>query len=730
MPLPQLQPLLQYLDQTNHADRLRTMALLGRDHADDPGLSVLLDSLAAESSYHQRLALAAAPDDDGRIAAALSHPSPTVRSFALTRLNPASVSAEAVLEAILHGSADDRRNLQGYVNRHRLTTVAEAVIHRLRDEFGDRAAAGLLATCTADTVRRLLPEMFHAVPNLRTLARRHPIVLLDFLEAELDGLSRSRRDELWRHSTPATSELALAEPDQFLRLVENHGPSWILPPGISRVLASMIRFDAARIARLLVIPACVTELSRNWRLPRALTRSAPLFAFDDQVALARALREHDHLFRAWLGALAPSRRAAVFAGATEDLSVDTRVWAPPFLEVLPHELRHAEARRILALRAIGESARQTLTYTAFLPFAEARDSLVASTRRADAEERALGYEHLIACAGRERSVEVMGEALMLCDRLRNEQDPVRHAAIRALAAAPPAQFDGEVLTALQPLALALTEARDTSWGSLHQLTILAVRLLVDAADAPESPRFHCAITLLNQIIDRNGSLLFPPLIRLLPPEAESSLVAALTPRMRQTATRDDYQVLFPLLRILGRRAWRHEELQRLLETATRAASDTAVHTALRHWLSDPRNRAARVARVLAADESSLAVPAVLEAVVLHEQHLLDILLRPRRLKGRFLAGTTRFVPVIRNGLHRWLPRQVESYRQDLDLLIATPATSDATRTDAIGALARLPQIGVAALETSLASSEVRIQEAALGGLAWTDEPGSALASLL
>jgi hypothetical protein len=137
-----------------------------------------------------------------------------------------------------------------------------------------------------------------------------------------------------------------------------------------------------------------------------------------------------------------------------------------------------------------------------------------------------------------------------------------------------------------------------------------------------------------------------------------------------------------------------------------------------------------VAAAVATDESTLAVAAVLDAVVRSRQDLLDVLLQARPLEGRFLTGDVRYVPIVSGGFDRWLPRQCEAYRAALDALIATRGTAERTRMAAIRALAHLPEIGAAALGPYLASAKVPIQEAALGGLVWTDEPGQALETLL
>ena len=730
MPLPRLRSLLDELDRTSHTDRVRTMATMGRDNAADPALSGLLDELASQSGYHHQLALvaASAARDLPRLDAALGDPSPRIRFLALANLAAEQLPVDAVLSSMAHGSAEDRRHLRRFVSRRGLVAIAEAVVGGLRGELGDREVSTLLAACTEETARRLLPELLYAIPNLPSFARRHPSVLLDHVEAELRVLPRRQRDQLWNRIDAAVADLAVTHPERLLRLVEEAGPSWVVPSGVTRVLASVIRFDATRLARLLTQDEFVEHLGR--RLPPALARNAGRFTTDDQVAIARAFREQERLFFAWIGSLPPSRRSEVFTRALEGLDTAGTIWASGFLEVLPHDLRQSEARRILGLRATRESDALTLQYTAFLPLTEARARLTSQVGRAKAEERAIGYHLLISCARRDRSPAVVREALTLTTRLRNEQDPVRLSAIQALAATPASLFDDAALDPLESLVQAVMEARDTSSATLRQLNELACKLLVDAAGDTASTRFQYALELLDQLAGPTGSMPLPQLDRVLPRGSEVALVDALVPRLEHAAKLDRYELTFSLTRSLGKRAWDQPDLQRLLERATRAASESVGRTALALWLADPRTRSERVARALATDASTLAVPTVLAVVVRSRQDLLDLLLRTRPLKGRFLKGDVRFVPIIAGGFDRWLPRQCETYRTALDSLIATRGTADWSRTAAIRTLARLPEIGAAALEPYLASPQVPLQEAALSGLAWTDDPAGALERLL
>ncbi len=218
MPLQRLRRLLDQLDRTYHSDRVRMMALVGRDHADDPALHRLLDEVASKSQYHQGLTLVAATaaGDDERLHAALGDPSATIRSLALANIASEHLPAEQILEEMLSGSAEDRRMLRQFIIRRRLTNVAETVIDRIRDELGDREAGALLATCAKGTVRRLLPDLLYAIPNLRSLAKRHPTILLDHTEEELQTLSRRQRDLLWVSPSlsPTDSSASSKRPDR------------------------------------------------------------------------------------------------------------------------------------------------------------------------------------------------------------------------------------------------------------------------------------------------------------------------------------------------------------------------------------------------------------------------------------------------------------------------------------------------------------------------------------
>ena len=709
------------------------MALLGRDNGSDPGLGSLLDEVAAASEHHHLLTLvaAAAASDQERLRAAVHHASPRVRSFALAHLGRLGLSQDAVRRVMSEGSAEDRRQVRRYVNRHRRTDLAEAVIDEVRRDLGDREAGALLATCAGPTVRRLLPELRYAVANLASLARRHPQALLDHLDAELRDLPQRRRDQLWAQVDPAVADLALSEPGRVLGLVEDVGPSQVVPWGLRPVLGFLIRFAPSRVAALVVDDEFVRSM--RWQLPGGLRHSARRFSEADRIAVATALREHVDRFFEFISELPPGERATVFEHALADLDTSTTAWSSHSLDVLPRAVRHAEARRILDLRVIRDDDAATLEYTAVLPFAEARPILEVELRRPKAEDRGVGYRHLIACARRERTPEALAETLRLAQRLQNDQDPVRLTAFHALAAVSPMQVTDDHLADLGTLLRAAAEARDTSPGTIQVLVTFALRLLGTTADDLSSlsslrPRF--ALWVIDELAGRTGSISFPRLDSRLPPHAAATLVDTLLPRLQQDAARGQYRLTLALARSLGRRAWRHDGLQTLLAQATRASDDAVVRTAIALWLDDPRARRERVAAVVARDESTVTLHPVLATINRSRQDLLDLVLRRTPLRGRFLDGDVRYVPVLHGGFERWLPRQCAAYRGALDQLIDAPGTSVRSVNAAIRATARLPGIGAEAIRRHLGSNDVARQEAALGALAWTDRPGESLGQLL
>ena len=142
----------------------------------------------------------------------------------------------------------------------------------------------------------------------------------------------------------------------------------------------------------------------------------------------------------------PARRGAIFDASYSDVDPAGRVPYPEVMEVLPQASRVREAERVLNLDRVRDDEAQTLTWTAFLPWDQARPALEAALRSGLAWTRANGYGQLVDAARRSRDPRALPAAVETLLRLRNEQDPVRLRALEALAEAAPLLTAGSAAT--------------------------------------------------------------------------------------------------------------------------------------------------------------------------------------------------------------------------------------------------------------------------------------------
>jgi len=325
----------------------------------------------------------------------------------------------------------------------------------------------------------------------------------------------------------------------------------------------------------------------------------------------------------------------------------------------------------------------------------------------------------------------MGVTLaVLGRRLRNEQDPVRSAAVAALARVPAHLFADELLPSLLEIVTHVVEARDSSQATIDHLRRLMLNLLRHTPSSGPSVRLDAALGALDKLAGPAGTMTFGQIGRLLPHGVERDLLAALVPRLVEDASRDRFDLTLSLASGLDRRGWDLDALQQLVGQATRAPSDATVSRAIELWLAPPGSRNDRVGQLVANDPSTLALAPVVRAVTMRRQDLLDVLLLPQPIKGRFLTGNVPHVPVIVDHLDRWLPRQHNAYADALSQFIRDTAPKPWIRASALRALSRLPGVGAARLEPFLASPDVTVAETALAGLAWTDQPDHELPRLL
>ncbi|BBC38333.1 hypothetical protein SGFS_096270 [Streptomyces graminofaciens] len=729
MPTPAEQ-LLSALEPLPFPARLALTAKTAHELADNGELTPLLLDLDAREPYERRIAALAAlaGRHTGFLAERLADPDPVVAGYAARAVRVLPVPDRAVEAAYDDAPAVLRQRLARLLASGGRTALAERLVARLRAEWGDAEAARLLPACSSPFVARELPTLAHAVDGWTKLACRHPDPVLDHAENTLADRAGSRqRDDWWRVHATTVAALAPLRPDRVLTLLERHGPD-SLPPALINGLGPLVTADAERLVRWIISPD--RREQRNEPVPppgvlRRLVQASPA----SLPTLGTHWLRRGGRFDSLVKAMAPGRRPAFV-----DAVISSSAWGSPalaVLDLLPRERRWAEVRRAAA-EFTGEASDwwDDLDTLAHGPFGEARSDLLAAIGRPDADDRANAWPLLVACAARDGGREAITELLTTARRLRNERDPVRAAALGALADVHPRLLGSDDAPLLDGIAADALEARDTSAETLAALRTLAVRVLVEHATDDESALLPWALRTLERITSRVGVPDFGPLHRVLRRGQERQVFEALRPWLDAGAGRADFRLLLGLATALGPRARHLPELQDLLATALERGDDATFEAAAELWLAAPATRDERVARIVALEPSAVVLPAVRRVLTRRRTDLLDTLLDEAPMYGRFLVrGARRPLPDLGDG-DRWLPRQHRAA-----VRLAAKAAADESlpldeRAALIRAAAPVPGLGRALVLKHTDDTEVVVAEAALGALPWTDRPQDTLHVLL
>ena len=716
--------LLTSIDGLPYGARQRELAARARS-LDEHELARLLDELYAEGGFSRwvGLHLASVARERGYVERCLAAGETAIVARALGVAVRLGLPAAAFVERLNELPTALRATLYQDVRRRRATELAEALLPAVRARFGDVEAAVVLPACTPETVAAALPELGYAVTGWRMIGHRHPAVFLDHLDAELAATPRSHWAPLLDTVGTGLATAALAEPGRVLAALERVAEHAPVPHALARTIGLLARHDPARLLHVLLDPRRPGGVPGGRALWRAL-----LGASDDElVAFGRAVDAY-RLAR-FLRVLPPHRRAAVYAGVVGRL--DPTLAPVPFaaLDELPAAERAAEAERLLGLRGVADVASTRLAVTARLPWERAREALHEATRRPTAEERAEGYGCLIRAAAISGSGAVFAELLGMLGRLRNEQDPVRQAAFRALAEVPPSLLRPAEAPELLTLMTDAVQARDCSWLTQSSVRQLISRLMRHGALTREPALVEAGLTALTRLGDKRPSLDLRGLDRDLPRGGEHQVFEALRPRLEADARRGRFEITLALADGLHRRAWRMPGLQALLDQARRASDDHIVRQAIELWLGPPATRGERLAEVFRADRSTITFPKVLNGIGFRRTDLLDeVFSKP--LHGRFLKRGIRFVPQFFGCFPRWLPRQCDAYAE----LLAKTAERRRSRNtwervSAVRQLGRVPGT-LTRIRSYVDDQELAVSEAALAALAWTDEPADVLDDLL
>ncbi|WP_405792770.1 hypothetical protein [Streptomyces sp. NBC_01506] len=722
--------LLAALEPLSYPDRLKHLAHSARSLHPGDELPALVAELAGRGIYERRLAAFAALV--GRhtdfLAGRLTDQDPMVRAYALRAARTLPLPDAAIEAAYEDASADTRQRLGEVVLAGGRTALAERLVPRLREEWGDHTAAKLLPVCSARFVAAALPELAYAVSSWSRLGLNFPDQVLDHAARDLAERPRPERDATWRRHAEGVAAAVSARAERVLSMLERHRPD-VLPPALVARLNEFVAVDAERTVRLLLPPdggrqshPPLPSASVLRRIVRADPPSLP--------ALGRRWLGRSH-FAVLLKALPPHRRSDFFDLATAGVETKDAKHLLPVLALLPRERRWAHARRWAARRReTGASWYAVLELVAYGPVAEARAELLAATRRPDADDRANAWPLLIANAARAHDRAAVHEVLVELPRLRNEQDPVRYAALDALADVRPDLFTAESTPLLDRIVRDALEARDVSYGTREAVRDLAVALLRENAADGEQDLLVWSLGALEQIAAHDGVYHLGSLDRTLRRGQEHQVLDTLRPWLDAAMDRADYRPLLRLTSSLGERAQRMPVLQGMLEEALKHGDDSEFEKAVRYWLMPPSSRDERVAGILELEPSAAVLAPVQKALTERRTDLLDVLLDGPPPYGRFLKhGTPRPQPELRHAA-RWLPRQQAA----AGAMAAAQAGDESLplhdRAAAIRAAATIPEHGRALALRYADSPDVVLAEAALAALVWADRPQDALDVLL
>ncbi|TDD64037.1 hypothetical protein E1293_42035 [Actinomadura darangshiensis] len=725
--------LLAEIEPLPHPDRVRRLVRL-RGSAGGPDLAALLAELAGRGHYERSTALfiASAVRDEASLAhilAAARDPDAALALRAIRLSVRYALAPEPLVEGLLDAPSAMRAATYRAIRRYRRADLAGALVGPVAQRWGAGEAAALLPACDPEDAAERVGALAHAVPNRGSLGRAHPETFLDHAERELNGLAEGARNSWWHWNGPGVAATLRHDPARALGLVENYWHAGDLPQAIRPWIGTLLDAEPERTLRLLLSDRCRAMLPSLMHRRSMCDRLARIGG-DALADVARTVREDDYALRRLLRSVAPGRRGALFDAAMAGVDLTTAEFGDALLDVLPRATRIREARRMLALRTVAERPDRVRAVTAYLPYEEARPVLQEVTRRPDADDRATGYTLLVQCAGRERDPDVLTVQLESLGRLRNEQDPVRLAALRALASVPEAVLRLEHAAAVEQLAEDALNARDCSTGTRMALLQIARAFFAQGAFRDDADLAVFAVGLMKRLAG-SSHLDFGRLDRTLRRGQEHRLVEQLAPLLDEGARRDDHVLALMLVRALGRRAHGVQALQDALEKALDAREDGVIRNAITFWLEPPGTRAERVERVVAKDPSTVAVPAVLAAIAAERTDLLHLVLSDATLAGRFHRADVAYVPWLDpRWTQRWTARQQAAYLRLLERVAMNRRLRDTDRGRAVATIATVPGVAAARLRPFLESADAHLRRAALTAAPWTARPQDVLPDLL